>query len=357
MNIIEKYNDFKLRMSFSSAARVEFYETLSLLLTNGAMLKGALGEMYNVYSNDDKNPNAPLAVICRTLLAGINSGKKLSLCLAQFVDHTESSLIAGGESSGDMKRSFDYAVKVIQKKGEIKSAVALATVYPAFLLLMTSYLLNLVSADLVPKFAKMSNPSTWTGAAYTLYIMGGFVTSYGKLTLLFVILLAAGIFVTMPHLRGDIRVKLDRYLPWSMYRMLHGSTFLLNVAVMVGSGVQLQLALERLAADASPWLKERIEAARYGTQLGSNLGVALKDSGYEFPDSRAVRYLQLIASQDGFENAVTNFAERWMDQTASNARATGKAVLSVGIVLIGALMMLIMTGTNDIASTVQNASR
>lgn len=277
--------------------------------------------------------------------------------MAQYVDHTESSLIAGGESSGDMKRSFEYAVKVITKKGEIKSAVALATVYPGFLLAMMSYLLNLVAVDLVPKFTKMSNPDTWTGAAYTLYVMGTFVQGYGKVTLFAVIALLAGIFLTLPTLRGEIRVRLDRYFPWALYHMLHGSTFLLNVAVMVGSGVQLKVALERLAADARPWLKERIEAAKYGTLLGSNLGTALKDSGYDFPDARAVRYLQLIASQDGFEHAVTNFAERWMDQTANQARALGKTVLSVGLVLIGALMILIMTGTNDIASTVQSAAR
>lgn len=356
-SLVEKFNDRVVRMNFNAKARIEFYETISLLIGNGVKLSDALAGAYNVYSEDGKNPGAPLAVICSDLIAGLKSGQKLSDVLSRYVDHTESSLIAGGEVSGDMRQAFEYAVKVITKKGEIRGAVIMATAYPGFLSIMMVYLINMVAKDLVPKFAKMSNPATWEGAAHILYQMGQFVQSYGAVSLVVVVMVVAVVVGTLPTFRGELRVRLDKFFPWSLYRMLHGSTFLLNVAVMVGSGIQMQSALQKLAQHANPWLKERISAAVYGVTIGANFGQALKDTGYDFPDEKSVRYLQLIANQDGFDKAVTNFAERWMDETVKQAQALGKTVLGVGIGLIGALMLLIMTGANDIASTIQNAAR
>lgn len=353
-SISNSFNEWLLRSNFGASTRIEFYEALALLLENGVKLDVALNELYNVYSDDGKKPKAPLAIIIRHLIDGLKAGIRLSTTLQRFVNYAECSLIAGGETSGEMKLAFEYAVRVITKQREIMGAVAMATLYPGLLAGMSVFLINMVSTKLVPKFARMSNPDNWEGSARLLYLMGQYVNHYGSVTLVLLIALLVGIVGSLPYLRGQIRITLDRLFPWSLYRMLYGSTFLLNVAVMVGAGVPLRSALESLAKNSNPWLRERIEGALYGTVIGHNLGVALKNSGFEFPDPKAIRYLQLISNQEGFEKAAARFGERWMDESVKRAKALGKLALSVGIALIGGLMILIMSGASGITETINS---
>ncbi|EOF7659938.1 TPA: hypothetical protein ACP3Z7_004795, partial [Pseudomonas aeruginosa] len=54
-----------------------------------------------------------------------------------------------------------------------------------------------------------------------------------------VITLTVVVIVTLPTYRWKGRVWLDRMLPpWSIYRMLQGTTFLLNMAVMLNAGIR-----------------------------------------------------------------------------------------------------------------------
>lgn len=356
-SLLEDYNEWKVKLRFGSSSRIEFYEALSILIGNGVQLIDALGEMYNVASQDGKKPNAPQAIIYAYLIDGMRGGARFSMLLRKYVNYEECSLIAGGEKSGEMEKAFEFAVRVITKKREIVGAVAMATVYPAILAGMLMFLVNMVSTKLVPKFSRMSNPDTWEGNARIIYLMGEFVTNHGGKALvacgMFLVLLA----FSFPYLRGPVRIYLDRVFPWSLYRMLYGSTFLLNVSVMISSGVQLRDALESLAKNTNPWLRERIEGALYGTGIGANLGVALKNSGYEFPDRRAVRYLEVLANQEGFEKAIARFGERWMDESVKQAKTIGRVALGVGIAIIGALMLLIISGANEITETIQAGAR
>lgn len=356
-SLTDGFNEWIVRLNFGSSARIEFYESLSLLMENGVQLIDALGELSEVASEDGKKPTAPLAIIYDHLIDGVRGGKRLSALLRKYVNYEECSLIAGGEKSGDMKQAFEYAVRVIIKKREIMGAVARATVYPTVLGGMAIFLINMVATKLVPKFTKMSNPETWEGNARVVYLMGEFVRNYGHHALAGIILLLVMLAFSFPYLRGPVRIYLDRIFPWSLYRMLYGSTFLLNVSVMIGSGVQMRDALDSLARNANPWLRERIEGALYGTGIGANLGVALMNSGYEFPDKRAVRFLRVLANQEGFEKAVAKFGERWMDESVKRAKAIGNTALGVGVAVIGALMLLIMDGANGITETIQAGAR
>lgn len=356
-SLTNSFHELRLRSNFGADARIQFYEALALLQENGVKQDDALNELYNVYSDDGKNPKAPLAVIVRHLIDGLKAGIRFSVSLQRFVSYTECSLIAGGEVSGDMKGAFEHAVRVITKQREIMGAVAMATLYPGLLAAMSVFLINMVSTQLVPKFARMSNPDNWEGSARVLYLMGKYVTNYGAVTLAVLVAMLIAVLVSMPYLRGQIRVALDRLFPWSLYRMLYGSTFLLNVAVMVGAGVPLREALESLAKNSNPWLRERIEGALYGIVLGHDLGLALKNSGFEFPDRTAIRYLQLISNQQGFAKDAARFGERWMDESVKKAKVLGKFALSAGIAVIGGLMILIMSGANGITETINAVAK
>src|SRR3546814_8506799 len=121
---------------------------------------------------------------------------------------------------------------------------------------------------MVPQFARVSPPETWTGSAAVLNHLSYFVTNWGleSLGVLFIFLM--WVVWSMPNMhRPRIRIYLDKIPPWSIYRMLQGSTFLLNIAIMIKAGVRLQHILIMMAKTGSPWVRSR---DRKRTRLNSS---------------------------------------------------------------------------------------
>lgn len=363
MSPINSFNNFIIRLQFGFGARVEFYEAMTLLMENGVLLNDALKEMYKIASDEGRKPKKSLAIVIYDCMMGVAEGLPLSKAMSTWISSDECSLIAAGEKSGRLiddeggPGAFSQAIKVITAKRDILGAIAMATVYPTFLGILATYLLNMVATQLVPKLAKTTNPATWEGPAALLYEIANFVTGYGKLALAAVLLVIAVIFVSFPYLRGNVRFYLDKVPPWSIYRMLHGSTFLLNVSVLLQSGIKLQDALELLSESASPWLKERIDAAKYGIGIGGNLGVALYKAGYDFPDKKAVQFLMILSNREGFEKALARFGDRWLASTIKKIQSVAKVALAVGVLLIGVLMLIVVAGAGGIQDAMQAGVR
>jgi type II secretory pathway component PulF len=363
MSIFDAFDNFVIRLQFGTGARIEFYEAMTLLMENGVLLNDALKEMYKVASDEGRKPKNPRAIILYDCMMGVAEGRTLSTVLSAWVGPEECSLIAAGEKSGrlvddeDGPGAFSQAIKVITAKRQIMAAILMATVYPTVLGALSVVLLNMVSTQLVPKLAKTTNPENWEGAAALLYAIAQFVTGYGKLALAGLLVLLAGIFGSLPYLRGDLRYYLDKVPPWSVYRMLHGSTFLLNVAVLLQAGIKLQDALALLSDTAKPWLKERIEAAKYGIGIGGNLGVALHKAGYDFPDRKAVQYLMILSNREGADKAIARFGDRWLGESIRKIQSTAKVALAMGVLLIGGLMLIVIAGAGGIQDAIQAGVR
>jgi type II secretory pathway component PulF len=352
---------FRLFNRLGVGYRIEIYEALSLLIENGVLLNDALHEMYEVMSNDGKNPRYPCAIALRDCMTGMADGRPLSTTLAKWVSPEECSLIAAGEKTGrladdrDGPGAFTQAIRIITAKRRILRAIQMATFYPAMLFMLVAVLLNIISTQVVPNIEKIVPPENWEGPAVLLGVISQFVKNYGDIALTVLITTCVVIFVSLPYLRGSVRLYADKVPPWSVYRTLHGSTFLLNVAVLLQAGVKLQDTLTLLSETANPWLKERIDSAKYGIRIGGNLGQALYRAGYDFPSRRAVRYLVILSSRQGFEVAINRFADRWLNESVRNIEMIAAMALTCGVLTVGVLILLILFGVSSIQDMITSS--
>ena len=108
------------RLQFGPEQRIEFYETLALLLQNRVQLNEALRELYKVASDDGRKSNSALAVVCQECMAGMAAGLPLSVALTDWVTDMEASLIAAGEASGTLQHVFANIVRLIQVKKQMQ---------------------------------------------------------------------------------------------------------------------------------------------------------------------------------------------------------------------------------------------
>lgn len=328
-----------------SSVRIEIYEAIELLLSNQVQLSVALKALYNVESKDGKKKSEVSAVVLQDCINAMDSGVPLSNALEKWIPDQETQLIRAGERSGDLVGAFKDAIKIIQAKSKIVSAVAGGVVYPLVLGSFSCVLLYQISHNMVPQFARIIPPEQWTGATAVLRELANFVTTKGVYSLIGLFIFLIWVFWSMPNMhRTPLRKVLDYIPPWSIYRMLHGSTFLLNVAVMLRAGIRVQEILTMMGNSGSPWLKSRIGAALNGITQGENLGEALHMSGYNFPDPRSVQFLRLLSNQSGFDERLGSFAERWLDKSIANVQAASQIMLYVGISATGGLLMLVIAG-------------
>ncbi|OXR48030.1 secretion system protein F [Pusillimonas sp. T2] len=340
----------------SGNARIEMYETLALLLENGVVLDKAIRDLYMIESNQGKKPKATRAMMLADLKQAVASGQSLSTALVRWAPSQEVALIKAGETTGQLAEALMECSKIILAKRAVKSAVQQGTAYPILLMVVFVILLYQISTKMVPQFARTTPEENWTGAAWLLAQIAHFVTNWGVHTL--VVLALFGIWVTwsLPNMyRPKLRVWLDRIPPWSIYRALHGSTFLLNVSVMLKAGVRLQDVLIIMARTGSPWVKSRIGAALAGINSGQNLGQALYRTGYEFPERRLIDFLRAVSDQDGFDEHLAKFGERWLTKSVEKVKAAFNIIFVSALVFMGGLMILVLVAVYSLQEMARTA--
>lgn len=343
-------------MKFRGSVRIDFYEGFQSLVENGLSVDDALKELHKVWSYDGTQRDEPLAVVARDLLLQLKDGMSLSRALSRWVPYEEASLLAAGEQVGSLVQTCDDVIRVITAKQQISGAVASAVVYPTFLCIPLSYLLWIVGVKMVPKMAQVSDPEHWTGAAFTLYQLANFVTGYGLSVILLLIALVIVFLVSLPRWTGSRRMLADKGPFYSTYRIIHGSTFLLNLSVMMRANITELRALEMLSEYASPWLKERIAGAIVGLKMGNNLGAALDNAGHQFPDKKAIQFIRILASRNGFSKSINNYSDRWLKASIKRMQSLAKVAFMSMLILIGCVMALVVAGTQEMQNNLDQTT-
>lgn len=343
---------------FGGKERIQFYESMTALLENGVPLQEALLEVSNVYSDDGKRNFHPVALAGFAMSSTVSNGKSLGMACQPWMPYQEVAIIASGEKSGNLQQAFDDCVRTIEARQKIVSLILSSSLYPALLWSLMAYLLHVVATRMVPAMARRSDPEGWTGIPHLLYSIATFVNSWGLITLISFVLFVVVSIATLPYFKGPLRVRLESLPPWSIYKALHGSTFLLNIAVMLRSNINQLDALEALELNAKPWLRERLTAARYGVRMGKNFGMALKLAGHQFPDKQAVQFLCVLATRKGFSESIHRFSTRWLANSLNSVERYSKGLLIFSSMAIGVLMILVLIGTYsmqaDVANTIQH---
>ena len=151
---------------------------------------------------------------------------------------------------------------LVEAQARIRATIWQALLYPSALSAMMVFLLCIVAHRMVPSLARLSDPVTDRPARHAQRHCQ-LRHRTGIYVLVAVITLTVVVIVTLPTYRWKGRVWLDRTLPpWSIYRMLQGTTFLLNMAVMLNAGIRPYDSLASMIKISPPWLKQRLEAAR-----------------------------------------------------------------------------------------------
>ncbi|WP_313025491.1 type II secretion system F family protein [Pseudomonas lopnurensis] len=357
---------------FGRDERILFYENLMAVLEDG--IDDALETVGRAFSNGGRELH-PVSIICDRVAMNVRSGKSFADSCRTHFPYDETSLIATGEEAGNLVEAFQDCVRIIEVRQRISRLVRSIVVLPTLTWGLMWALLYVIAMWMVPSMTRRSDPDTFTGIPALLYQLSQVVSHYGWLIIVVIVGMILISVLTLPRFCGleltptspvwkiqvsrllqGARLRLERIPPWSIYKALHGSIFLLNMAVMLRAGINQLDALDTLKRSATPWLRERLDAIHYGVSSGKNFGQALRLAGHQFPDPMAIHFLDALATRKTFATSMERFANRWLERTLEQVAAISNSLIALSSIGMGVLMILVVVGIFQMTGGVMDSA-
>lgn len=331
-----------IRMQFGGKARLGVYRKLIQFLGTGVPITSALDSIYAFASEDGRKPKGATAVAVDTWRKQIKNGKSLGTAVTGWVPDNDRIVIEAGTS--DLPKALKSACLLQESQSKIRAALVAGLAYPIILVMVAFGFLILFGTNVIPQFESVLPKAEWEGLGWQMGLMSDMVQSY---MIPFVVMLVAATCVVVwsfPRWTGPARVRIERMPPYSLYRLMAGSGFLLSMAALLRSGVKTTSALELLGRNSTPWYGERISRTLALVRNGNSLGDALHKSRMNFPDRETVSDLRAYSKLEGFEDILLRIGEENLDETVKKIKAQSAVMNLLGIILMGGVFIWIYLG-------------
>lgn len=344
-----------VRFEFSAKNRMRFYTKLGQLLDNGVSLENALKQLYSIRGRN--SAGSVLPVLYQRWRKNVANGMNFGHVLAPYIPSAEAILMETGANSGRLVEALFNAADTVGQQTKVKDAIIKNAAYPVILICMLIAALALSSHMVIPTFAEILPVEQWEGSAYYVAKIAETIQDYGVFIGVIVTLILVVIGFSLPRWTGRERLYFERFVPWSLYKMWQGSSFLLAVAAMMRSGVKMdEVSLSRISRNADPYLKQRVMALRKHILSGHNLGEALHLTGYEFPEDELIADLRVYAKLREFDKNLIRITRTWVNDLVEKVEITMRGLNLVVLVLIAVVIGFLITSLYGVVQQMQSVT-
>ena len=330
----------KFQFKTNTRKRHRIWRKLEGMLKSNEALSRALDRLYQNVTEMGKYPNRPEAVALREWFVKDRAGISLAQAMSEWVPPGELYLIRAGEESGSLAKTLGFIQKMGLRSKQMKEAVQYAVGYPVFLFVLLGFVIWTFSINLIGNMRQHAPPRV-VDAMGPVVPFSDFVANYGLYIVVLVIITCIAIIISLPRWQGKLRSKFDMYPPYSWYRVLQGSGFLMGLSALLGAQVPLKRSLEILEEEGTPWIRERIGSARDNVLRGQNLGEALRRTGYKFPAPEVAVDLEILSERADVGAVIEMVADEWMEDQVEAMKHQAEQTRFWGMVLVA----LVIAGT------------
>lgn len=344
-----------VKFQFGAKSRMRIYRKLVRFLENSMPLSQALDVIYQHASDEGRKPKNAEAVVIDHWRRGIRNGKGLGVVIEGWVPDSDRIVIEGGDGHGKQVVAIKKAIMISESSRKIKSTIINGLAYPIMLVAVAIGFLAMFGLQVVPAFEEILPREKWEGAGAQMAVMSDFVRYYMLWTLLGCGALIAASIYSLPRWTGPLRAKFDRYPPWSLYRLIVGSGFLLTVGGMIKAGLGVPQILGVLQRNTSPWYREKLSKTLAHVKNGANLGDALHATGFNFPDKETVQDLRAYAGLNKFDETLEAIGTEWLEDSVRLIDAQTGIFRNVAFLILGGVFMWIAVGIFSLQQQIQSS--
>lgn len=299
----------------------------------------------------------PITVALGHWIKSIESGGRFSDAINGWVSTEEVMIISAGEQSGKIEQALDSCCKFMVARKEINGAVVGGLLYPAVLIVMAIGVMMMFSYKIIPAFTDVAPNAKWTGQAALMVDIANWTRDWIIAVVAAMGLMISAFFWSLPRFDGPVRIRLDRYAPYSIYRIMQGSSWLISFSALIEAGTRMEDALQQIARYASPWMKNRMQAILRGMRSGYSLGDALAKTRNGFPDLEIIDDLGVYANQSGFDVALAMLGREWIEESVKVIKERMKVVFGFAIMFMGSVIAFMVSGLFAMQVQMSNAMK
>ena len=138
--------------------------------------------------------------------------------------------------------------------------------------------------------------------------------------------------------KGDISAKEYNKIQVSV-------SWLMSLAAIVKAGGTIPDALRLLADNANRYLRSILDNTLHYIANGDNLGVALTNTGRNFPDDEIIGDLIIYADMNGFDENLNKIANDYLEESVRKMERVSNILNSIGILIVSAIIAWVVLGT------------
>jgi type II secretory pathway component PulF len=338
-------------MLFSNSQRMALYEKIAAFLEDGIDLHTVVQKLGMKYlENGETDPRAKILL---EWAEAMNNGRSFSSAVGSWVPSSEAMLIKAGEQSGDLGAAMRNAVYATMSVKEMKSKLTGELGYPVALILALFGMMYMIATNVMPELAAASSPDTWPGGAQTLHSLTEYVRTKGHFTLAGVVLFCMLISYTFPRLAGPVRDILDKIPPYSTYRSVQSSIFLISLSSQMKSGVPVVESIQSMQGMSNRYvsyhLGKMLKRLNSGVVVGKSLNAG-------FMDVETGVDIELFGETSNLQDAMESIGRRSIDNTLESIGAMAGTFRGIAIVALGIFIGWTFTSIQAITQTMAAAA-
>lgn len=334
-----------------------FNQELLALLEAGLSIVEALETLL------EKETRAENSHVLQAVVSSLHEGHTLSAALesqgaafpALYV-----AAIRSSERSGNLDESLRRYIAYQTQVDLMRKKIVAASIYPALLMLVGGLVVLFLLTYVIPKFSHIYADSgrELPFASMVLMKWGELMETHGGLVagVFFATLVLAVYALSRADVRGWLRELLWR-LPvvGERMRIYQLSRFYRTLGMLIGAGIPLMPALERVAGLLDVRLQGRLAEARNHVREGQSLSQAMERSGLSTAvASRLLRVGERSGQMGGMMDRIADFHEeelnRWIDWAS---RLFEPLLMTFIGVVIGAIVVLMYVPIFELAGSIQ----
>lgn len=238
---------------------------------------------------------------------------RFAVTVADHVPEAEAMLFRRFGQASDAS-VFRAAATLTGVDERIAKAIRQALMWPVFLFFLVFVLLYTLGTRLFPTLQTLAPIREWPLSSQLVANLAiGIANNAILVAVALVFLVAAYLSVERFH-AGFGREWLDRFPPFSLYRLRMGATFAFVLLENARVGHEINRAfLLNLAAGLPSYSRSRILAiAEYADR--TNIGNAAMLAGHGFPDPELIAVLRAYAGQADWVPRYGRYASAWLDR-------------------------------------------
>jgi type II secretory pathway component PulF len=334
--------------------RAAYYADLAMTLDDRIPLYSTLKK----YANRARQKgDTGKALLYKQILVNSTRGS-LANSLRGIVPASELMVLNAAQTNGDesIANGLRFLSETVSKTEKMNDIMRKSLNYPVFLLILMGAILTGFSFYAVPVLEQIMPVQDWPPAGQVLNTVASAIRGYGVFIFGGIGLALVGFLYSLPHWSGKLRNRLDRHLPYSLYRDYSGALLIVSLASMMQAGVSLRSALQQSLRYTSPWMAWHVKQIlqRLSSRDAAKFGYAFA-TGILSPDLE-----ERIADASERRDPVVAFVSIGLGSIDRVGKSIGQSAEKINTIMLlvcglslGSMMMGFMATTQELNGAIK----